>query len=402
MNADTMKGLEPLFNPKSIAIVGATQKPKFGYGVTRSLLDSNFGVYPVNPNEDEIMGKRAYKSVKDIEEEIDLAIIVIPAQIVPEAMRECAEKGVRAVIIESAGFSEVGSEGKRLEGEVVRIAKENGMRIVGPNCVGLVNMANGLSTTGTETETLKRGGISVIAQSGVLGSVILEWAPSQNIGLSKVITVGNKCDVSEIDLMAYLAEDDDTKAIVIYLEGVNDGKGFIEVAKDVTRKKPVLVVKSGRTELGSKAVASHTGSIAGEDRIYNAVFRQTGIIRSYDLEEVFSIAKTFEFSPPIKGRRIAIVTTSGSLGAFACDECFEQGLELANPSSKTVERVKALAPDWMVVKNPLDVGPSGLFVSAVREILTDEGVDPLSSLWLLLLRQLEALSSPLKEVNFSA
>ncbi|MDY6965999.1 MAG: CoA-binding protein [Halobacteriota archaeon] len=367
--------LDALFEPKTIALIGATTKMKFGYGVTRDLLESDFKVYPVHPKEDEIMGEKVYRSVEDIPDDIDLAIIVIPSGKVKNAMEECARKGVKAVIIESAGFSETGPEGKKLEDEIAAIAKENGIRVVGPNCVGLLNMANGFSTTGIRTERLTRGGVSVIAQSGVLGNILLEWAPSQNIRFSKVITVGNKCDVNEIDLMEYFAEDEDTKVIVIYFEGVKGGERFLEVAKRVTQKKPVLVVKSGRTELGSRAVASHTGSIAGEDRIYDAVFSQTGIARFGYFEEAFSVAKTFDFLPFPKGNKLAIVTSSGSMGALACDECVVQGLELAELSPKAIDKIKKSAPDWVNVKNPMDVGPSGLFVPAVREIMKDDNVN---------------------------
>ncbi|MDY6959386.1 MAG: CoA-binding protein, partial [Halobacteriota archaeon] len=367
--------LDALFEPKTIALIGATTKMKFGYGVTKDLLESDFKVYPVHPKETEIMGEKVYRSIEDIPDDIDLAIIVIPASKVKNAMEECARKGVKGVIIESAGFSETGEEGKKLEDEVVAIAKENGIRVVGPNCVGLMNMANDLSTTGIKTDRLTKGGVSVIAQSGVLGNILLEWAPSQNIRFSKVITVGNKCDVNEIDLMEYFANDDDTKVIVIYLEGVKGGERFIEVAKNVTKKKPVIVVKSGRTELGSKAVASHTGSIAGEDRIYDAVFSQTGILRFGYFEEAFAVAKTFDFLPLPKGNRLAIVTSSGSMGALACDECVAQDMRLADFDPKTIEKIKKSAPDWVTVKNPMDVGPSGLFVPAVKEIMKDDGVD---------------------------
>ena len=367
--------MDALFYPETIALIGATTKMKFGYGVTKDLIESDFKVYPIHPTEEVIMGEKVYKTILDVPDDIDLAIIVIPSGKVKNAMKECAKKGVKAVIIESAGFSETGPGGKKLEDEIVEIAIKNGIRVVGPNCVGLLNMANGFSTTGIRAERLTKGGISIIAQSGVLGNILLEWAPSQNVNLSKVITVGNKCDVSEIDLMEYFSEDKDTKVIVIYLEGVKDGKRFVEVAKKVTKIKPVLVVKSGRTELGTKAVASHTGSIAGEDRIYESVFSQTGIARFGYFEEAFAIAKTLDILPSSEGNRLAIVTSSGSMGALACDECVAQGLELAEFSSKTIDKIKASAPKWVNVKNPMDVGPSGLFLPAVKEIMRDDNVD---------------------------
>ena len=368
-------GLDALFYPKTIALIGATTKMKFGFGVTKDMLESDFKVYPIHPTEDVIMGHKVYRSILDTPNDIDLAIIVIPAKKIKKAMEECAKKGVKAVIIESAGFSETGAEGRKLQDEIVTIAKENNIRVVGPNCLGILNMANGLSTTGIKAERLNKGGVSVVAQSGMLGSILLEWAPSQNVGFSKVVTVGNKCDVSEIDLMEYFCEDEDTKVIVIYLEGVTGGERFVEVAKRVTKKKPVLVVKSGRTNAGSKAVASHTGSMAGEDRIYDAVFSQTGIIRFDYFEEAFSVAKTFDFLPLPKGNRLAIITSSGSMGALACDECVAQDLELTELSPKTIEKLKASAPSWVTVQNPMDVGPSGLFLPAVKGIMTDDNAD---------------------------
>jgi len=372
-----MNNLNLFFEPDSIALIGATEGMKFGYVATKCLLDSKFKIYLVNPNEKEIMGVETYKSVLDIQDDIDLAVIMIPARFVLTAVKECAEKGIKAIIIESAGFSEIGEDGRRLEEEIVEISRKNGMRIIGPNCLGVLDTHSSLSTTGMSTNSLKRGQISVITQSGMLGNILTEWMPSQNVGLSKVISIGNKCDVDEVDLLEYLGNDDRTKVITMYLEGTKDGRRFLDAAKKVTKRKPVLIVKGGRSVEGAQTTASHTGSMAGEDRVYESMFKQAGIIRVDDFEELFSFAKTFEYQPLPKSNRIAIITTSGSLAVLACDECAVQGLKLPKLSEEGINDLKMEVPDWVSVKNPLDLGPSMNYWSPIETILKDENVDSL-------------------------
>ncbi len=369
--------LRTFFEPRSVAIIGARKSFGFGYGLPKFLIDHGFKeiIYLINPNEKELHGLKVYKNVRDLPGEVDLGIVIVPAPAVPQVMADCAAKGLKAVIIESAGFSEVNEQGARLEREIARIARSAGIRVIGPNCVGVVNTANQFASCEILPESLGKGAIAVIAQSGIFGNILLDWGPEQGIAFSKVVTIGNRCDVSESELLEYLGTDSQTRVITLYLEGVKDGKSFLRAAKKVSRKKPIVVLKSGRTEAGKAAAASHTGSISGQDYIYEAAFRQAGVIRARTFHELFDIAKVLSRQPLPKGNRIAVVTSSGSLGVLTVDKCLDLGLKLAKFSPETIEGFRKSAPQWMSVGNPLDVGPSGMFAPAIRMALTDENVD---------------------------
>lgn len=375
----TDMNLKAFFNPKSVAIIGASEKIRFGYFVTKNILSrTDMRGYPVHIHADKIMGVKAYKSVKDIPEDVDLALFLIPSEAAPNAIRECAEKGVKHVIILSAGFSEVDKDGERRQEEIVEIAKKNGMRIIGPNCVGVTNLSNRFTTAEIDINSLKEGNVAFIAQSGIFGTVIIDWAAANQFGLSKVITLGNKCDVDEIDMLNYLEKDEKTKVVCLYLEGIKEGRGreFIETFKRVTRKKPVLVLKSGRTETGARAVKSHTGSLAGDDRIFDAVLKQTGAIRVDSVEELLDLAKVLSTQPLPKKDGIAIMTNSGSLAAMTCDELEKQGVKLAKFEPQTTEKMKKVAPYWTSIKNPVDIGPAMLQIGSqvLEAVLEDENV----------------------------
>ncbi|MEM2144423.1 MAG: CoA-binding protein [Candidatus Jordarchaeaceae archaeon] len=367
---ETGTNLETFFNPQSVAIIGASERLKFGYFTTKRMLSSNhIKVYPVNIQADKVMGIKAYKSVKDIPDRVDLAVFLVPSEAVPNAMRECAEKGIKHVIVLSAGFSEVDEVGAQRQEEMVEIAKKNGIRIIGPNCMGVTNISNRFSTAEIIVDSVTEGNVAFIAQSGVFGSVIVDWAAAHKYGLSKVVTLGNKCDVDEIDILNYLEKDEKTRVICLYLEGIkrNRGRKFIETFKYVTRKKPVLVLKSGRTEAGARAVRSHTGSIAGDDRIFDAALKQSGAIRADSVEELLDSAKVLANQPLPKTEGVAIITNSGSMAALACDELEKQGMKLANLTPQTIEKMKKIAPYWTSIKNPVDIGPAMLEVG--REVL---------------------------------
>ncbi|TFF85774.1 MAG: acetyl-CoA synthetase [Promethearchaeota archaeon] len=374
-----MKSLEIFFDPKSIAIIGASDTPKFGSPTTKYLLNSNFKTYPVHLYKDEILGHKAYKNIKDIPDEIDLAIIMVNNDNVLGAVEDCVEKKVNGIIIESAGFAETKIEKYvKIQNQIESIAKESGIRIIGPNCVGVTNFKNKFTSTEVNfnEEEITEGYVSIIAQSGVLGNVFIDWGSDEKIGFSKSITMGNKVDVDEVDLLEYLENDPDTKVITLYLEGVKRGNKFNEILKNMT--KPILIVKNGKSNIGSKAIQSHTGSIAGNDLIYDAIFKQNGsIFRVNDFYEMFNIAKIFSMQPLPTGKNIAIITGSGSLGILACDQIMKNGLNLAQFEEKTHIEMREVAPNWVSLKNPVDLGPSQFITlePSLKAIFKDKNVN---------------------------
>jgi acyl-CoA synthetase (NDP forming) len=386
---------ESFFSPRRVAVIGATNKFGFGYGVPKYLMEHGYRdrLYLVNPKQTEIFGLPVYPSITDVPAEIDLAIIVTPAPAIPDVIAGCLEKGVGSIIIESAGFSETGPEGRRLEESISDMAAGTSTRIIGPNCVGVVNPRNGFATTEISLSGLKPGHIAVVAQSGVFGNILMDWAPTQNLGLSKVITIGNRLDVDECDVLAYLAEDEATRVIVLYMEGVKDGPRFAATARRVAAKKPVLVLKTGRTEAGGAATASHTGSLAGNDAIYNGIFRQSGLIRADNYIELFDMAKVLAGQPPPSEPTVAVVTSSGSMGAMTTDACIRLGLHLPPFPGEVIEHLRSQAPAWMNVRNPLDVGPSGLFgpaAAAAMETAAMQSVILIPVIPQMVLQDLEA------------
>ncbi|MFW9877078.1 MAG: acetate--CoA ligase family protein, partial [Candidatus Thorarchaeota archaeon] len=369
--------MDIFFNPKTIAIIGASEKPKFGMGTTNYLLNSKFKTYPVNINSDMIFSHKAYKSVKDIPDQIDLAIIIVSNELVLQSVKDCVEKEVKGIIIESAGFAETGTaKYAKIQKEIETIAKESKIRIIGPNCVGLTNFHNQFTTSDMDFEQAIKGDIAVIAQSGVLGNVFIDWANSQGIGFSKAITIGNKVDVDEVDLLEYLNVDPETKVITLYLEGTKRGRMLKETLGKMT--KPVLILKNGRSDIGSRAVNSHTGSIAGNDKIYDALFTQyANIFRVDNFYELFNIAQVFATQPLLKGKNVAIVTGSGSLGALACDEIEKHGLKLANLGKSTIDKINSVIPNWVSIGGTIDLGPSMFqtFIPSIKAIFQDNNAD---------------------------
>jgi len=376
--------IDVLYQPKNIAIIGAKKRAfGFGAGLPGFLLD--IGVAPerlflVNPREKEIEGLRVYPTVSEVPVDIDLAIVIVPAPAVPEVLARCVEKGVKVANVQSAGFAETGTEGAKAQAEMERLARESGIRIIGPNCVGVVNVPGRFATCEVDLEAIRPGGISVVAQSGVFGNILMDWAPSQGIALSKLATIGNRADVDETDMLEYLSGDPATRVIVLYLEGVKNGRRFIEVARKASLEKPVLVYKSGETEAGKKATLSHTGSLAGADAVFDGACRQTGIIRSRNLVELFDMARAFEACPLPKGRRALVVTGSGSQGAMAADRLVQCGIELPEMTAESVAEIRESAPPWMNVGNPLDIGPSGLFALGMKLAMTDPHIDAVISM----------------------
>ncbi|MFX1274221.1 MAG: acetate--CoA ligase family protein [Promethearchaeota archaeon] len=372
-----MSELDYFFQPKSIAIIGASDNLRFGYSTTMYLLNSEFKTYAVNPKKKELFGQPTYNNIKDIPDEIELALILVRNEFVLEAVKDCVEKRVKGIIIESAGFAETGVDKYiKIQEEIVKLSKESNVRIIGPNCVGLTNFNNQFTTTEPSFERILKGGISVIAQSGVLGNVFLDWASSQKIGFSKVITLGNKIDIDEVDMLEYLDKDPDTKIITLYLEGTKRGKELFATLKSMS--KPIIILKNGRSELGSNAVRSHTASLAGNDRIYDAIFRQSpGIFRVNNFYEMFNIAQVFSTQPLPKGKNIAVITGSGSLGILACDQIEKYGMSLARLSEESIQKVSSIIPNWVSINGTIDLGPSlfQTFPNSIETIIKDENVD---------------------------
>ena len=372
-----MSDMDVFFNPKSVAIIGASDKYRFGYATTNYLLNSKFKTFPVNINRNEIMGHKTYKNVKEISDPIDLAIILVSNDYVLDAVKDCVEKGVKGIIIESAGFAETGIEKYiKIQNEIEEIAKDSKVRIIGPNCIGVTNFYNEFTTGDLDFDQVIKGNVSVIAQSGVLGNIFIDWATDQGIGISKAITIGNKVDVDEIDMLEYLNNDPHTTVITLYLEGTKKGKSLIKVLKKTT--KPILILKNGRSSIGSNAVKSHTGSIAGDDKIYDAVMKQyPRVYRVDDFYEMFDIANVFATQPLPNGKNIAVITGSGSLGALACDQIEKEGMKLANLNKNTVEEIRAVIPNWVSIKGTIDLGPS-LFetlLPTLKAVFNDKNVD---------------------------
>ncbi|MDO8124943.1 MAG: CoA-binding protein [Candidatus Hermodarchaeota archaeon] len=334
--------LEPFFNPKTVAVVGASaRKASVGGVIFRNFLKPAFKgtVYPINPRTTDVLGITSYDRVSSVPDPIDLTVIAVPAGIVPKIMLDCEEKGVKAVIIISGGFKEIGSEGAYLEQQIVEITQRSGIRVIGPNCIGIYDTNTGVDTTFLPASRMGRPGkgyISFISQSGAFAAAVLDMNAQSGLGVSRVVSFGNKADVNEIDLIDYLGKDPETRVIVEYLEGLSPSTGgqYLQTAKMVTQEKPIIVVKAGRSARGSVAAVSHTGALAGDARLYDFAFHQAGIINALDFEDGFEMAKTLASQPPAKGNRILIVTDAGGAGVMAVDACDALGLRVPEPPKR--------------------------------------------------------------------
>ncbi len=344
--------LEKMFNPKVVAVVGATPKEgKVGNILLKNLKNFNGKVYAVNPKYDKILGFRCYPNIEEIPDEVDLAIIAVPANAVPEVLESCGRKGVKNVVVITAGFKEAGNYA--LENKIAEICKRYGINMVGPNCLGIINTHNNLNATFGKVMPPK-GDIAFLSQSGAFILAVLDWAKANNVGFSKVVSLGNKAVLDEADFMRYLANDDETNVIMLYLEGVSDGRKFMDVAREVSKTKPIVAVKSGRTEAGAKAASSHTGSLAGSFVAYRTAFKQCGVVEAESIEDLFDFSLVLRRIRGIDGG-IAIVTNSGGPGVIASDAVEEFGLNLARFEKETIDRLRSILPPIANVYNPVDV-----------------------------------------------
>lgn len=364
--------LDSFFNPESIAVIGASEDPKkLGYEVFKNLLDFGEKIYPVNKNEEEVLGKKAYKNVSEIEDAVELAVIIVPAEYVPEVIEDFGKNGGKAAVIITGGFREAGRE--ELEKEVLNVAEKHGVRIIGPNTAGVQNTHNRLKAT--FTREAKKGKIAFLSQSGALGGAMIYKTSARNIGLSKFVNVGNMVDVDFSDLLGYLDGDETTDAITIYMEGVRKGKKFLNSAKQCS--KPIIVLKGGKSESGSKATYSHTGSMAGSPRVYDGIFRQAGIITADSFEEMFAMARAFG-QPTPRGNKVAILTNAGGGGVLLSDKIDKHGLQLADLGRRTKEELREALPPIASVKNPIDTIASARgeeYEKSVSVIMEDDNVD---------------------------
>lgn len=374
--------VKSFFEANSVVIVGASPKEeKLGFNILKNYYNSNYRgkVYGVNPSHNgaEALGYKFYGSIADVPNSPELGIIIIPAVHTPKALEELGEKGVKHVIIESGGFGETGTEeGRKLQNEVKQIANEYNIRIIGPNCVGTSNSSNGLINTFCRIDETKPGGMALVTQGGIFGGATLEklvhtWS------FSKIATLGNKLDIDETAILEYLIEDPQTKAIGLYLEDIKDGKRFIQIAKKASKLKPLVVLKGGVTEAGTRATASHTGAIAGREDVFDAAVKQSGLIRASNLEELFDFTKAFAFQPLPKGNRIEVVSNSGTLAVLASDTCQKLGLEVPILSQEVQKKILEKAPPWLPsAKGPVDIGPADwLFDTCIEEVLKDPSIN---------------------------
>ena len=372
------------FNPNSVAVIGASANTeKLGHAVLKNLIECGYAkigkVYPINPKSKEILGLQAFPSVLDVPEPIDMAVVVIPHPFVPEALITCGEKGVKGVVIISAGFREAGTEGVEREREVVKIAKKYGMRIIGPNVLGILDTFTPLNAS-FAADSPPQGPIAITSQSGALGTAILDWAQAGSLGLSKFVSLGNKADVNEIDLLNEWADDENTKVILMYIEELSEGHRFLETSKQVAQKKPVVAIKSGVTQSGARAVSSHTGSLAGTEEAYHAAFHQAGVIRADSMQELFDMALAFGYQPSLIGKQIAIITNAGGPGILATDALERAGLSLARFENYTLHELEKTLPDAASGSNPVDVLGDALadrYKFALDTVAKDPNVDGL-------------------------
>lgn len=372
--------LEEIFAPQSVAVVGASPDPsRLGHRVFKNVVDNGYRgrIYPIHPTAADVLGLKAYRSVLAIPDPVELAVLVIPPQFVLPVVEECGQKGVKGLVVITAGFKEIGGEGAKLEQQLVKLVRRYRMRMVGPNCLGIIDTVTDLNASFAALMP-DDGEIAFMSQSGAICTAILDWSKSENIGFSRFVSLGNKADVDEVALLRSWGADPANKVILAYLEGINDGPGFVQTAREVTKHTPVIAIKSGTTAAGTRAISSHTGSLAGSESAYEAAFNQSGIIRARTMEQLFDFALAFAYQPLISGPRIAIVTNAGGPGIIATDAIERAGLKMAEFSPATVTMLQRDLPPTANVFNPIDVigdAKADRYRVGIKAALDDAGVD---------------------------
>ncbi len=378
--------MERLFKPRSVAVIGASRNPeKIGHKILRNILEFGFRgkVYPINPKADEILGLKSYSSILDVPGDVDLAVIAVPAPIVPKVLEEVGKKGVPFAAIISSGFKEVGNE--ELEQEIVEIGRKYGVRILGPNIFGILYSPSRLNAT-FGPKDVKDGGIALISQSGALGISLMGWTQTREIGLSAVVSVGNKADIEDEDLIEFLGRDPNTRVIVIYLEGIRDGRRFMEAVRK--SEKPIVVIKAGKTREGSRAASSHTGALAGEYRVFKGILRQVGALEAKNLEEAFDMARALDFLDPAR-KPVLVITNGGGIGVLATDALSERGIPLVRNG---LEKFRRVIPPFGSWRNPIDLTGQ----AKVEDYLSALELARDSDAWILLLYCETAVTDPME------
>ena len=379
--SNPMNSLTSFFSPSGIAVIGASSHPeKLGYGVARNLIQSGYtgAIHLVNPKGDEVFERKMLKSIAEIPDPVDLAILVVPAKYAPDTMRACGERGIKATILVSGGFRETGREGALLEDDVLKIAQEFGIRMIGPNCIGLLDTHFPLDTTFLQPPMPRPGELAFISHSGAICAALIDWSKNQGFSFSRLVSLGNQADVSETDILPLVAADEHTKVITLYLENISDGARFIKEARKIIPKKPIVALKVGRSESGQRAAASHTGALAGAESAFDAAFEKAGVFRADSTEEMFDWARALAWSPLPQGRRIAILTNAGGPGVIAADALEHNALELADLSPETLAALGILLPPAASTHNPVDMLASATaadYAESLRLLLADPNVD---------------------------
>ncbi|RJS89377.1 hypothetical protein CW700_04410 [Candidatus Bathyarchaeota archaeon] len=384
---EAKEALDKILYPSSIAVIGASKDPfKWGHMLLSAIIKGGYEgrLYPINPREKEILGLKVYPRVTEVPEDVDMAIIVVPARIVPTVMRDCVEKGVKGAVIITSGFGETGEEGKRLQDEIVEIARKGGMRFIGPNCMGICSSEAKLSALMIPF-LHEKGEVAFISQSGGYGLQLYLRASAMGVGISSFISSGNEADLTAVDYIRYFGEDDRVKVIAMYIEGLKRGREFFEVAREVTKKKPIVVIKVGTTEAGGRAAASHTGALAGSDKLYDAMFKQAGIIRARDATQMFDIIKGFLYAPLPKGNRIGVVSNSGGICVETTDSLVQNGLTVPTLSEERQKEILKVIPPFGNPRNPVDLTASlnmNSFLRVPEIVLSDPEIDGLITIGL--------------------
>ena len=374
--------IENFFHPKSIAVIGASGTPgKVGHAVLLNLIQHGYKgkIYPVNPTKTSLMDLPCYKSVLNIPGDVDLGIVIVPGNAMFEVVEQCGQKGLAGLVVISAGFKETGAKGAKIEKRLIGQAKKYGMRVQGPNCLGLISTDVSMNASFAHGMPIP-GHIAFLSQSGAFCTAVLDWALGNDVGFSKFISLGNKGDLGEVEFIEYLAKDPQTKVILIYQEGVNNGRAFMEAARKVVRKKPIIVLKSGGTAAGARAASSHTGSLAGADRAYECAFKQSGIIRARSVRELFDYARAFDGQPVPKGDGIGIVTNAGGPGIIATDAVENSILKMASFNKRTIDNLHKALPPAAAYYNPVDIvgdGDEHRFRAALELVAKDKNVHSL-------------------------
>lgn len=372
--------LDSFFNPQGVAVVGASRDPhKLGYGVVRNLVEYRYRgpIYPVNPIASEILGQPCYASIADVPDPVDLAVIVVPAPAVANVLDQCGQRDIKYAIVVSGGFGETGPEGQAREEALACVARKHGMRVVGPNCIGTIDTHNSVNTTFV-VGMPQVGAIGFVSQSGAMCAAVIDWARGTGVGFSRIVSLGNQVDVNETEMLATIAADPQTHVITAYIEGVADGRAFMQTAQEVARRKPVVVLKAGKGASGAKAVASHTGALAGSSEAYGAAFRHSGVLDANTMEELFDWARALAWQPLPRGNRVAVLTNAGGPAILAVDAIDAAGLQLAPLTEETRAYLRPRLPAAASAENPVDVlagsGP-GTYALALDALLSDPTVD---------------------------